>query len=66
MLDWFGKMIGLPTKFMHHAEGSKGGGVIQVSNIKILKDYSILLFLRVVNDSPFFFTTNERKRNVFI
>ncbi|VDD87163.1 unnamed protein product [Enterobius vermicularis] len=31
VLDWFGKMIGLPTKFMHHAEGSKGGGVIQPS-----------------------------------
>ncbi|PAV88866.1 hypothetical protein WR25_01734 [Diploscapter pachys] len=31
MLDWFGKMIGLPKEFLPLTEGSKGGGVIQSS-----------------------------------
>ena len=29
-----GKMIGLPTEFLTNEEGSKGGGVIQVSNLQ--------------------------------
>ncbi|CAI4233390.1 unnamed protein product [Auanema sp. JU1783] len=31
MLDWFGKMIGLPKEFLPLTEGAKGGGVIQGS-----------------------------------
>ncbi|XP_071446922.1 aromatic-L-amino-acid decarboxylase-like isoform X2 [Hetaerina americana] len=31
VLDWFGKAIGLPKKFLSCEEGSKGGGVIQGS-----------------------------------
>ncbi|CAJ0606705.1 unnamed protein product [Cylicocyclus nassatus] len=31
MLDWFGKMIGLPKEFLPLTEGGKGGGVIQGS-----------------------------------
>ncbi|CAB3403995.1 unnamed protein product [Caenorhabditis bovis] len=31
MLDWFGKMIGLPKEFLPLTEGGKGGGVIQSS-----------------------------------
>lgn len=30
MLDWFGKMIGLPPEFLPLTEGGRGGGVIQV------------------------------------
>ena len=30
MLDWMGKMIGLPDAFLTNVEGSRGGGVIQV------------------------------------
>ena len=29
-MDWLGKMIGLPAAFMHSAEQTMGGGVIQV------------------------------------
>ncbi|XP_040573088.1 aromatic-L-amino-acid decarboxylase [Lepeophtheirus salmonis] len=31
MLDWLGKMMGLPKMFLSYEEGSKGGGVIQSS-----------------------------------
>ncbi|QQP54188.1 Uncharacterized protein FKW44_006940, partial [Caligus rogercresseyi] len=31
MLDWLGKMMGLPKSFLSAEEGSKGGGVIQTS-----------------------------------
>ena len=31
MLDWLGRMIGLPDDFLPFAEGGNGGGVIQVS-----------------------------------
>lgn len=31
MLDWLGKMVGLPEDFLCHSENSKGGGVIQTS-----------------------------------
>ncbi|ETN74671.1 pyridoxal-dependent decarboxylase domain protein [Necator americanus] len=31
MLNWFGKMIGLPKEFLPLTEGGKGGGVIQGS-----------------------------------
>lgn len=31
MLNWFGKMIGLPEEFLPLTEGGKGGGVIQSS-----------------------------------
>ena len=30
VLDWFGKMIGLPQDFLAYGKNSKGGGVIQV------------------------------------
>ncbi|EPB67589.1 hypothetical protein ANCCEY_13317 [Ancylostoma ceylanicum] len=32
MLNWFGKMIGLPKEFLPLTEGGKGGGVIQVKS----------------------------------
>ncbi|CAI5442109.1 unnamed protein product [Caenorhabditis angaria] len=31
VLDWFGKMIGLPKEFLPYTEDGKGGGVIQSS-----------------------------------
>lgn len=31
MLDWFGRMIGLPDAFLPFTENGKGGGVIQVN-----------------------------------
>ena len=33
VLDWVGKMINLPDDFLSNKKGSKGGGVIQVTNI---------------------------------
>ena len=30
-MDWLGKMIGLPSVFLHSNEQTMGGGVIQVS-----------------------------------
>jgi len=33
MLEWFGKMIGLPKEFLPLTEGGKGGGVIQVTRL---------------------------------
>jgi hypothetical protein len=30
MLDWLGRMIGLPKEFLPFTEGGSGGGVIQV------------------------------------
>ena len=36
MLDWMGKAIGLPEKFLCFAENSKGGGVIEVICISLL------------------------------
>ncbi len=32
MLDWMGKMVGLPDAFLSNKQGSIGGGAIQVSN----------------------------------
>ena len=29
-MDWLGKMIGLPNKFLHSNKETHGGGVIQV------------------------------------
>ena len=29
-MDWLGKMVGLPTDFLHSNEQTLGGGVIQV------------------------------------
>nr|BDD85278.1 histidine decarboxylase [Ischnura senegalensis] len=31
VMDWLGKMIGLPDDFLHSASGSQGGGVIQTT-----------------------------------
>lgn len=31
MLDWFGRMVGLPDDFLPFTENGKGGGVIQVN-----------------------------------
>lgn len=30
-MDWLGKMIGLPSDFLHSKEQTLGGGVIQAS-----------------------------------
>ncbi len=30
VMDWLGKMIGLPPEFLHSNEQTMGGGVIQV------------------------------------
>ena len=30
VMDWLGRMIGLPTEFLHSNEQTLGGGVIQV------------------------------------
>ena len=30
VMDWLGKMIGLPPEFLHRKEQTMGGGVIQV------------------------------------
>jgi glutamate/tyrosine decarboxylase-like PLP-dependent enzyme len=32
VMNWLGKMIGLPEEFLHTRVNSKGGGVIQVGN----------------------------------
>ncbi|XP_071446596.1 histidine decarboxylase isoform X2 [Hetaerina americana] len=32
VMDWLGKMIGLPDEFLHSASGSQGGGVIQTTS----------------------------------
>ena len=32
VMDWLGKMIGLPAEFLHSNQQTKGGGVIQVLN----------------------------------
>jgi len=32
VMDWLGKMIGLPVDFLHSNEQTRGGGVIQVSH----------------------------------
>lgn len=44
MLDWFGRMIGLPDEFLPFTEGTKGGGVIQVRKYLELK-FQIKLIL---------------------
>ena len=31
VMDWLGKMIGLPSEFLHSNQLTMGGGVIQVS-----------------------------------
>lgn len=38
MLDWMGKMIGLPDAFLTNVEGSRGGGVIQSSASECILD----------------------------
>ena len=30
VMDWLGKMLGLPSEFLHSNEQTMGGGVIQV------------------------------------
>jgi len=45
VMNWLGKMIGLPEAFLHTHNESKGGGVIQVSTfdtIWLYTDYIIL------------------------
>ena len=32
-MDWLGKMIGLPSDFLHRKQTNNGGGVIQVHYI---------------------------------
>ena len=41
-MDWLGKMIGLPSDFLHSNKQTMGGGVIQVRTV----DTSTLLYLR--------------------
>ena len=36
VMDWLGKMIGLPEEFLHSKPHSPGGGVIQVHHFNIL------------------------------
>ena len=38
MLDWLGKMIGLPPQFLSRSPGSRGGGVIQTSASECVLD----------------------------
>jgi len=38
VLDWFGKMLGLPSQFLADGEGSQGGGVIQTSASECILD----------------------------
>ena len=33
VMNWLGKMIGLPEEFLHTKVDSRGGGVIQVSTL---------------------------------
>ena len=33
VMDWLGKMIGLPNKFLHSNKETHGGGIIQVMYI---------------------------------
>ena len=37
MLDWMGKMIGLPDAFLTNVEASRGGGVIQVTSYSLVQ-----------------------------
>lgn len=55
MLEWFGKMIGLPSDFLPFTEGGNGGGVIQVRLIltAIFDDRSAFC---EISDFFFFFT----------
>ena len=46
MLDWMGKMIGLPDAFLTNVEASRGGGVIQVRLSTIVIKDSVILFLQ--------------------
>jgi len=44
VMDWLGKMIGLPADFLHARSDSLGGGVIQVrSFIKNLLDFDFVI-----------------------
>lgn len=45
MLDWLGKMLDLPEEFLA-CSGGRGGGVIQVGELKIAFDF-ILFFLNL-------------------
>ena len=36
VMDWLGRMIGLPTEFLHSHEQTMGGGVIQVRTPPLL------------------------------
>ena len=38
MLDWLGKMVGLPPQFLSQSPGSRGGGVIQASASECVLD----------------------------
>ena len=38
VLDWLGKMIGLPPQFLSRSPGSRGGGVIQTSASECVLD----------------------------
>jgi len=38
VLDWMGKMLGLPSSFLSTGEGSRGGGVIQSSASECILD----------------------------
>ena len=55
MLDWMGKMIGLPDAFLTNVEGSRGGGVIQVRPRKIIMSNKIMIRVRIymVIHSPY-------------
>lgn len=43
MLDWLGRMIGLPKEFLPFTENGRGGGVIQVSPHVIKVDFGFSL-----------------------
>ena len=38
MLDWLGKMVGLPDQFLSRSPNSRGGGVIQTSASECILD----------------------------
>lgn len=39
VMNWLGKMIGLPEEFLHR-KGGNGGGVIQVNEIQLRFHYT--------------------------
>ena len=44
VMNWLGKMIGLPEEFLHTRVNSTGGGAIQVSTSDSLKGASFDVF----------------------